>query len=306
MINVEEIRKFFRGRFVVNEPLEKYTSFRIGGPADFYLEPADQQDLIAVVKFLNSHSMEFTIMGNGSNLLISDDGIRGVVINFESGLNGLRLEGDRIIAEAGVRIAKFVDFCIQNSRQGAEMLAGIPGTIGGAVVMNAGAYGGEIADHIAEVRVLRGGVVTTVTKADAEFAYRTSAFRKDVVLEGIFELPKGDKAELERRRRELLLKRNESQPVNLPNSGSVFKNPPGTYAAKLVEEAGLKGVRAGNAQISSKHGNFIVNTGGAKASDVIELMLMARTAVLEKFHVKLEPEVHLMGFPKEVYDHLYN
>jgi UDP-N-acetylmuramate dehydrogenase len=306
VINIDDIRKSFRGRFSVNEPLEKYTSFRIGGPADLYLEPADQNDLIEVVKFLHEHSVQFTMIGNGSNLLISDDGIRGAVINLESGLCSIKLVGEKVVVEAGVRMAKFVDFCIQNSLKGTEMLAGIPGTIGGGIVMNAGAYGGEIADHLTEVKVLRESAVVAVPKSEAGFSYRTSNFRGEIVLEATFALPPGDKQELERRRRELLLKRNESQPVNLPNSGSVFKNPPGTYAARLVEEAGLKGTRAGKAQISERHSNFIVNVGGARAHDVLELMLSMRTAVYEKFRVKLEPEVRLLGFPKEVYERLYS
>lgn len=216
------------------------------------------------------------------------------------------MEGERIVAEAGIRLAKFVDFCIQEGRQGVEMLAGIPGTIGGAVVMNAGAYGGEISDHLKEVEVFRDGKVVMVEKADAGFSYRQSGFSKDVVLSASFALPMGNKAELMKRRRDLLIKRNQSQPLNLPNSGSIFKNPPGSFAGKLIEEAGLKGTRRGKAQISEKHGNFIVNTGGATANDVLELIRLARTSVKNKFGITLEPEVKLLGFPDSIYKELCN
>ena len=180
---------------------------------------------------------------------------------------------------------------------GMEMLAGIPGTVGGGIIMNAGAYGGEISNFLLEVEIIRSGKVLKVTKNAADFSYRHSGLTLDVVLSATFKLPLGDKLEMMKRRRELLIKRNESQPLNFPNSGSIFKNPVGAYAAKLIEQAGLKGTWHGKAQISEKHGNFIVNTGGALADDVVELMRLAKKTVLEKFGIKLEPEVKLVGFP---------
>jgi UDP-N-acetylmuramate dehydrogenase len=180
------------------------------------------------------------------------------------------------------------------------MLAGIPGSVGGAIVMNAGAHGGETADHLVEVEVLRDGQVQVVKKAEAQFAYRQSSFAHDIVLSASFRLSKGNKEELMSRRREFILKRNVTQPLNLPNSGSMFKNPPGTYAAKLIEQAGLKGKRVGNAQISEKHGNFIVNLGGAKASDVMTLVDLARRTVHQNTGILLELEVKFVGFSNEV------
>lgn len=305
MLHIEDLHKVFQGHVAVNEPMSKYTSFRIGGPADYYLEPLDKADVVRLVAYLQDHQISFVMIGSGSNLLISDEGIRGVVVNIENTLNKVYVEGNRVVAEAGVKMAKFVDYCIQRGLKGVEMLPGIPGTIGGAVVMNAGAYGGEISDHLVEVEVVRNSKLTSVKKADAGFAYRRSGFGRDVVLSATFELPSGDKAELMKLRRELLVKRNQSQPLNLPNSGSVFKNPTGTFAAKLIEEAGLKGNAAGAARISERHGNFIVNTGKATAADVLALVRLARKTVAEKCGVHLELEVKLMGFSDTVYKEFY-
>jgi len=300
MISLEDIRKVFRGHVAVAEPLAKYTSFRIGGPADFYLEPADKFDLIEVVRFFRKFDYRFMVIGKGSNLLISDEGFRGAAINLEEGMGNVCLDREVVVADSGVRLSKFVDFCIQHEKSGVEMLAGIPGTIGGAVIMNAGAYGGEISNYLVEVEIYRDDAIQKVKKQDAGFSYRRSGFSRDVILNASFLLPDGKLPELLQRRRELLLKRNQSQPLNLPNSGSMFKNPSGTFAAKLVEEAGLKGTRIGGAQISEKHGNFIVNHGNATAHDVLALVRLARKKVFERTGIKLELEVKLVGYPGDV------
>jgi UDP-N-acetylmuramate dehydrogenase len=300
MISVEDVRKVFRGYVAVAEPLAKYTSFRIGGPADFYLEPADKFDLIEVVRFFKKFDCSFMVIGKGSNLLISDEGFRGAAINLEEGMGNVCLERELVVADSGVRLSRFVDFCIQHEKSGVEMLAGIPGTIGGAVIMNAGAYGGEISNHLVEVEIYRDDAIQKVKKEDGGFSYRRSGFARDVVLNASFLLPDGNLSELLQRRRELLLKRNQTQPLNLPNSGSMFKNPEGTFAAKLVEDAGLKGTRIGGAQISERHGNFIVNHGHATASDVLELVKLARKKVWEQSNIKLELEVKLVGYPSDI------
>ena len=306
MISIDDIRRFFRGNIALGEPLSKYTSFLIGGPADYFLEPEDKNDVVSIVSYLQEQGIPFMVIGKGSNMLISDDGIRGAVINFEHGLTGMRVEGDLILVEAGVPLARFVEFCVQRGYRGVEMLPGIPGTLGGAIMMNAGAYGGEISDHIVEIEVLRGNRIVKVKKEDAGFLYRGSGFKGDVILSASFLLPAGDKEEVIKLRRELLIKRNRSQPVNFPNSGSMFKNPPGTFAAKLIEGAGLKGERHGKAQISERHANFIVNLGGATASDVLALIELARRMVLEKFGISLELEVKLLGFPATVTKEVYS
>jgi UDP-N-acetylmuramate dehydrogenase len=300
MIDLQEIKTFFRGRIVLQEPLAKYTSMRVGGAADYYFEPADKADVIQLVRYLRRQEFPYFVLGRGSNVLVSDEGYRGAVINVEEGLSDVRRAGELVIAEAGAKISKFVEFCIQQEFAGVEMLAGIPGTIGGAVVMNAGAHGGEISDYLVDVEVLRGDEVLRVKKEDAEFAYRTSAFVQDVVLEATFKLPAGDRETLIKRRSEYLRERNLKQPTNLPNTGSMFKNPRGTFAAKLIEQVGLKGKRVGDAQISEKHANFIVNLGNARASDVVTLINLARRTVYQNTGILLELEVKLVGFQEVV------
>jgi len=296
MVNIDDIKRVFRGHIALSEPLRKYTSIRIGGPADYYLEPADKEDTVAIIAFLQQQQFPFMIIGRGSNLLVSDEGIRGAVINLETGLSAIRVENDRVYADAGVSMARFVDFCVQRGYKGVEMLAGIPGTLGGALLMNAGAYGGEISDHLVDVELLRSGTLLYLKKEEVGFAYRRSGLQRDIILGASFELPQGEKEEIMAIRKELLLKRNRAQPLNYPNSGSMFKNPPGQFAAKLIEEAGLKGTRRGDAQISEKHANFIVNLGAATAQDVVSLIELVRKAVQERFQITLELEVKLLGF----------
>ncbi|HZY09783.1 MAG TPA: UDP-N-acetylmuramate dehydrogenase [Bacteroidota bacterium] len=305
MINIETIQQFFRGRILLSESLRNYTSFRIGGPADYFFEPLDKDDVVKIIIYLQQQNTPFLIIGKGSNLLVSDEGVRGAVVNLESGLSNIRMIDNTVVVDAGVNIARFVDFCIQRGLKGVEMLAGIPGTLGGAIMMNAGAYGGEISDYLTEVEILRDGQVTTVKKDEAGFAYRHSAFQGDVILGASFKLPLGDKAEIIKMRRELLVKRNQAQPMNLPNSGSVFKNPPGAFAAKLIEDSGLKGQRSGKAQISERHANFIVNTGSARATDVLSLIELARNTVFRKFGTSLELEIKLVGFADHIYHRVF-
>ncbi|MCX6133178.1 MAG: UDP-N-acetylmuramate dehydrogenase [Ignavibacteriales bacterium] len=300
MVTLSDIKPFFRGYIAINEPMSKYTSMRVGGPADYYVEPADKQDLVEIVQYFQKNNYPHLMLGRGSNIIISDDGIRCAAINLESSLANVSMQGDLVIAEAGAHWSKFVDFCIQQELAGVEMLAGIPGSVGGCIVMNAGAHGGETADHIVDVEVFRDGRLQTIAKEQADFSYRHSGFGKDIVLSASFRLPKGDKEELIRRRREHILKRNTTQPLTLPNSGSMFKNPPGMFAAKLIEQAGLKGKRVGSAQISEKHANFIVNLGDAKAIDVVTLMDLTRRTVHQNTGVLLELEVKLVGFSDEV------
>jgi UDP-N-acetylmuramate dehydrogenase len=296
MISITDIQKILRGSIAVDEPMAKYTWMKVGGPADFYIEPMDKADLEAIVDYFHTHHYSWMVLGRGSNVLVSDGGIRGAVINVEQTLSKIYIEGGLVIAEAGVRLTKFVDFCIQNELAGVEMLAGIPGTIGGAVAMNAGAHGGEIADHLVEVEVLRNGHTQRVKKENVQFAYRHSGFDQDVVLSAAFKLQRGDKEPLSAKRKELILRRNETQPLEFPNLGSMFKNPPNTFAAKLIEQAGLKGKRAGNAQISEKHANFIINLGNAKAEDIVKLIDLAKRTVYQNAGVMLELEVKMIGF----------
>jgi len=297
MVSMSELKTVFRGSIRINEPLAQYTSMKVGGPADYFLEPADRDDLIALVHFLRQHDFPSMVIGRGSNLLVSDEGVRGAAISVERMLSDVRVEGDLVRAESGARLTKLVDFCIQNSFAGMAWAAGIPGTVGGGIVMNAGAHGEQLSDHIVDVEIIRDGTVLIVPKSAASFGYRTSAFRGDIVLSARFAFPAGNREELIRHKSELIKKRNETQPLNLPNSGSMFKNPPGTHAAKLIEQAGLKGKRVGGAQISEKHANFIVNLGTARASDVATLLDLTRRTVYQNTGILLELEVKMVGFP---------
>lgn len=296
MISLSELRSFFHGSIHVNEPMDKYSWMRVGGPADFFLEPSDRDDLVSLVQYLRTHHVPLMLIGRGSNMLISDAGVRGAVINVETSLSDIRRSGEILVADAGVRLTKFVDFCIQNGFGGVEMLAGIPGTIGGAVMMNAGAHGGEIADHIVDVEVIRDGERIRVMRDDAGFAYRQSGFAGDIILEASFRLPPGDREDMQIRRREMILKRNQTQPLDSPNLGSMFKNVQGAHAAKLIEECGLKGTTVGGAQVSQKHANFMINTGTATANDVFQLIQIIRSTVRERTGISLELEVKLVGF----------
>jgi UDP-N-acetylmuramate dehydrogenase len=296
MISLSDIQNILRGSIEVDVPMSKFTWMKIGGPADFFIEPADTDDLVSIINYLDVHHYSWIMLGRGSNVLVSDDGIRGAVINIENSLSGISKKDDLIIAEAGVHLTKFVDFCVQHELAGVEMLAGIPGTIGGAVVMNAGAHNGETSDHLVDVEVLRDGKVQKIPKELCEFSYRRSGFANDVVLSASFKLMQGNKEQLTAKRRELILHRNETQPLEYPNLGSMFKNPPNTYAAKLIEQAGLKGKRAGDAQISEKHANFIINRGSAKASDVLKLVDLIKRTVYQNAGVMLELEIKMVGF----------
>jgi len=298
VINIDDIVKFFRGTIALSEPLSNHTYICIGGPADYYFEPVDREDAVAVITYLQRQDVQLTVIGRGSNLLVSDDGIRGAIVNLERGLKSIHIERAQVHAEAGITLLRFVEFCAQKGLRGVEMLAGIPGTIGGAVAMNAGAFGGEISDHLIDIEILRNGFLLVLKKEQVGFGYRkTQLHPSDVVLSASFQLPSGDPEEIIKLRNELILKRNRTQPTNLPNSGSMFKNPSGIFAAKLIEDAGLKGTRWGNAQISEKHANFIVNLGGATANDIVHLLSIAKNTVHDLFGVTLELEVKLVGFP---------
>ncbi len=296
LISITEIQNIFKGRLAINEQLARFTTFRIGGVADYFVEPSDIDDLINIVKYANSHGIPYYVMGNGSNILISDEGIRGIVINLETSFNYLRHENEMITAGAGVKIAKFVDYCIQNSYAGVEMLAGIPATVGGALIMNAGAYGGETSDHVTEVKVIKNEKLKVLSKEDCGFMYRNSNLKNTVILDAAFKLPKGDKEEISQKRKELILNRNQAQPVEIPNAGCIFKNPKDNKAAKLIDECGLKGTKYGGAMVSTKHANFIVNYDNATAHDVIELVKIVKSTVREKKGIDLEMEVKLIGF----------
>ncbi|MEI8134256.1 MAG: UDP-N-acetylmuramate dehydrogenase [bacterium] len=293
----EKLSARISGIVTEHAPLAPYTTFRIGGVAKIFVEPRNAEDIILTKQFATENSLPLFILGNGSNVLISDDGWDGIVINLETGFNELSFEDDIVTAGAGVKMATFVDFAIRQGRKGVEMLAGIPATLGGAVWMNAGCYGGESSDTLLDVTLIRDNKQITLTKSECGFRYRHSGFEQgDVLIRARFKMPGGDSVELREIKLGHLKHRNDVQPVNLPNCGSVFKNPKPEFSAQLIEAAGLKGTQIGDAQISPMHANFIVNQGGAKAGDVIALMNLARKKVYEMKGIILEPEVQLIGF----------
>jgi len=297
MISLVDIKKFLRGEIAVDEPMSKHNWMKVGGPADFFIEPADKEDLLAILTYFNERKYPWMILGRGSNVLISDEGIRGAVINLEKALTKVFMKNGFVVAEAGVRLTEFVDYCIENGLEGVENLSGIPGSVGGAVVMNAGAYGSEISNHLVKVEIFRDDKLCELPVSECGFGYRSSGFTaKDVILSATFDLPKGDKEKLMTKRREIIQKRNEKQPLNYPNLGSIFKNPTNSYAVKLIEQAGLKGKRVGNAQVSEKHANFIVNLGGAKAQDIVKLIDLVKRTVYQNSGVMLELEIKMVGF----------
>lgn len=298
MISLAEIKSFFNGRITLNQSLAQYTTFRIGGPADYFLEPADEQDIINILKYADKNKIPHYIMGNGSNVLISDSGIRGIVLNLESAFSYLKIDKEKniVVAGAGVKMAKFVDFCINHNLAGVEMLAGIPATIGGALVMNAGCYGGETADCVVNVKVIKNFEIKLLSKNECGFAYRNSNLKNSVVLHGEFQLNNGNQELLNQKRKEFIIHRNQHQPVEIPNAGCIFKNPPNNKAAILIDKCGLKGVSVGGASVSYKHANFIVNQNNASANDVIQLIKKVKHTVFQQTGINLELEIKPIGF----------
>jgi len=290
----------YRGELKLLEPMSKHTSWRVGGPADRYYRPADMKDLCAFIADL-ADDETITWIGLGSNLLVRDGGVRGTVISTSGLLNELTLiDSNTVRAEAGVSCAKVPRFGANHQLTGAEFLAGIPGTVGGALAMNAGAFGGETWDVVDRVEMLtRSGEIVHKDKSHFKVGYRSVKGLDGAWFSAAyFRLQTGDTASAKSKIRELLNKRNASQPTNLPNAGSVFRNPENDYSARLIEASGLKGHRIGGAEVSVKHANFIVNTGSATASDIESLISFVHDTVLQKHGVDLVREVRIIGETK--------
>lgn len=286
-----------RGQLLRNEPMNRHTSWRVGGPADSLYIPADLDDLAAFLKQLPANE-PLAWVGLGSNLLVRDGGVRGTVVMTSGALNGLSLLADSMVrAEAGVASAKVARFSTDHGLAGAEFLAGIPGTIGGALAMNAGAFGGETWNIVHAVETLdRHGELRVRLASDYEVGYRHVAGPAgEWFVAAHFRLLRDEHSQGKALIKSLLARRAATQPTQLPNAGSVFKNPPGDHAARLIEAAGLKGAREGGASVSDMHANFIVNQNGATAADIERLIARVQTEIQKKFGVRLEPEVRVMG-----------
>lgn len=286
-----------KGHLLLNEKLAKYTSWRVGGIADCLYNPYDKEDVIKFISSLPASESVFW-MGLGSNLLIRDAGIRGTVINSRGCLKKIQLTEEGLVyVEAGVPCALVARFCAKNSLLGAEFLAGIPGTFGGALKMNAGAFGGETWSLVKNVEMLdKDGRVIIRQSQDFEVSYRTVKLKENEwFLSALLSLTKGDTTLSQKKIKELLEKRSKTQPVNQPSCGSVFRNPEGDYAARLIEVSNLKGYSIGGARVSEKHANFIVNTDNATAADIEALVNYVQNKVWELQHIKLQTEVCMVG-----------
>ncbi|MDQ7794967.1 MAG: UDP-N-acetylmuramate dehydrogenase [bacterium] len=288
------------GRLRVNEPMARHTSFGIGGPADLLVEPENRGELEVCLAFAAEHGMPVTVIGLGTNLLVRDGGCRGLVIKM-TGLGELsELPGDdgrRIRAGGGAPLAEVAAFAARRGMSGLEFASGIPGSLGGAVVMNAGAYGGEMADVVEECAILEaGGRRLRLTASDLAFGYRRSSIGdRQLVVEAVLRLRTGSPAAIRERMEEYRRRRQERQPLDQRSAGSVFRRPEGHFAGALIEEAGLRGLRVGDAQVSTRHAGFIVNVGAATARDVLALMDRIRQTVRELRGVELEPELRIVG-----------
>lgn len=287
-----------RERILFHEPMSKYTTFRVGGEAECILVIQKEEELAQLIPYLNRIEQEYFILGNGSNLLVGDKGYRGMIVKFGDEMEQIRVEGTRMIVKAGALMSKVAVTAKQNSLTGLEFAAGIPGSLGGGIVMNAGAYDGEMKQIVESVRVMdRDGQILTLDNETMEFGYRTSIIknRPFIVVEAVLQLAEGDPEQIGARMEELAQLRKSKQPLEYASAGSTFKRPEGYFAGKLIMEAGMRGYRIGGAQVSDKHCGFIVNTGKATAADIKEVIEEVQERVKERFHVTLEPEVVFLG-----------
>ncbi len=296
---LEKLQKLLgEGKVLVNEPMASHTTFRIGGPADYFVMPETVEEVAAVLKLCKEEDVPYFILGNGSNLLVGDKGFRGVVIQLYKNFDGLQIDGTTVNAKSGAILIRVAKEAGKAGLTGLEFASGIPGTIGGAMVMNAGAYGGEMKDVVRAVTVLtKDGEIKTLTGDEMNFRYRGSVVEDEgyIVLEAVMELKMGNLEGIQARIDELSVQRKTKQPIEYPSAGSTFKRPEGYFAGKLIQDSGLRGYRVGGAQISEKHCGFVINAGGATAADVMQLMQDVSDKVNEQFGVTLEPEVKRIG-----------
>lgn len=286
------------GEILYDEPMKNHTTFKIGGSCDVMIFPQNEEQIINALKLIKQNGFAYRIIGNGSNLLVSDDGLREVVIKLHDNFNDMKITGDTLKTQSGALLSAVSKLAINNSYAGFEAVSGIPGDIGGATTMNAGAYGTEMKDIVHRVKVIDTDLNVKYFNCDEmDFSYRYSRVQDEklIVLEVEFLLKKGDQEEIFRNYHEYTERRTSKQPLELPSCGSVFKRPEGHFAGQLIDEAGLRGYRYNDAMVSEKHCGFIVNVGEAKCSDVVAVIEHVQKVVMDKFDVKLEPEVRIIG-----------
>ena len=307
---INYIFKILKNPPLINEPMSKHTTFGIGGNASCYVYPSCQNELQNLLLFCNEKRIPVFFTGSGSNILVSDQGFDGVIVSLRKTFKSLEIRDDGIIrVESGVMLGKMVKLAIKKDYKGLESLIGVPGTIGGALIMNAGAYGSEISNYFdsAEAMTMK-GKLKSYSKQQITFSYRNSTFPKnEILVSSIFKCVKGNKDEIKRLKLLASKSRKINQPLKYRSAGSIFKNPNVNLAAgRLIDEAGLKGLRSGNAQISLKHANFIINLGDALAEDVLKLIKIIQKKVEAKFNIRLKLEIKLLGFPKSIKEKFAN
>ena len=280
--------------------LDKFTTLRVGGPADYFAEPQTEEELLLLMREAKAARIPVLLLGNGSNVLVRDGGFRGLAIRLGKGFSAIERKDDCLYAQAGALLSTLARQALEASLTGLEFAQGIPGSVGGGVYMNAGAYGGELGQRVEFVRVLDGETVREIPGSEMAFSYRhTRAMEEQwIILGAQFRLTPGDPKEIETAMRDFAARRKEKQPLEYPSAGSFFKRPAGHFAGALIEGAGLKGLTVGGAQVSEKHAGFLINRGGATASDFLELMRQVQARVMEKYGVMLEPEVRIVGEDK--------
>ena len=291
------IAEFAQGCVLMNEPMCRHTTFRVGGPADVMFFPQSAEELQRAMALARAQGADVLVIGNGSNLVVRDGGVRGLVIVLGEHMARIGVEGACLRAQAGAMLARVSAAAQEAGLSGLEFASGIPGTLGGGCAMNAGAYGGQLSDVLSCATVLLDGEVRTLSRDEMQMSYRSTLPLRTggIVLEAAFELHADDPAEIMARMKDLNARRRDKQPLNLPSAGSTFKRPEGHFAGALIEGCGLKGARVGGAQVSEKHAGFIVNTGGATASDILGLIALVQRRVLAETGVALETEVRIVG-----------
>ena len=285
-------------RLLYNEEMKNHTTFKIGGPVDIMVLPQDEEDVATVVSFCRQRDIPLFIFGVGSNILVRDGGIRGVAMKLGENLDEVEVNGEEIQAQAGVKISALARIAAFHSLSGLEFAEGIPGSLGGALVMNAGAYDGEMQAVVIEARAISpDGNINTFLKEEMQFRYRHSVFQSNdyIIVSARLKLATADHEEIEERMLEFARRREEKQPLDKPSAGSTFRRPPGFYVGPMLEELGLKGYQIGDAQVSSKHAGFIVNNGNATARDVLNLIAYIQQKARERFGVDLQPEIRVVG-----------
>ena len=302
MKNIDKLKSIIRGKIKENEMMAKHTYYGIGGPADAYITPQDRNDLSTILQYANKNSIPAYFIGSGSNLLVSDEGINGLVLSPGKSFKHLEFNDCNLFAESGVMLGRIVRESIKRNLSGLESLIGVPGTLGGALVMNAGAFGGEISNYLQSVDVMNmRGEIVSYTPKNLDFSYRFSSFKTtEFIISANFILKEEDANIIKKNKDHANKGRKMNQPLKFRSAGSVFKNPKNFAAGYLIDKVGLKGTKIGDAEISTHHANFFINNGKASSSDILNLIYLAKERVKQEFNINLELEIKLIGFKEKI------